>query len=166
MVNYHLHGRVAASIKAALQGIVEGQGTPAYNYTPNGVILVRDWRQEYFGQITRDLVYMIRPGQVVGTSEPAQHCEEEAEFFVLGVKLHNPTISDPFDPGYVSETDIQDAMAFDVEKALKADVTRGGISCKTFMPAKTFDLEFPGAIIVEWRVLCEYEYLAFDPSNQ
>jgi hypothetical protein len=165
MVNYHLHRQVAVSIKNALAGILAGAGTPPYNFTPDGVILVRDWKQEYFNNITKPLVYMIRPGQVVGTSEPSFHCEEEAEFFILGVKRYEYAVTDPFDPLYVSETDLQDAMAFDVEKALKADVTRGGVSCKTFVPSKTFDLELPAAVVVEWRVLTEYEFLSGDPSN-
>lgn len=164
MPSYHVHRRLALSIKTALLSLQAGSN--GVNYTPDAVAVVRNWRQEYFNQGARDLVYMIRPGEASAISHPSMHVEEEGEFFILGVKRHSNDPADPFHDAYVSETDIQDAMAFDVEKVLNADVTREGLSCKTFITSKTFELELDGFVVVEWRVVVEYEYLLSDPSRE
>jgi hypothetical protein len=164
MPSYHVHRRLALSLKNALLSLQAGVND--VNFTPDAVAVVRNWRQEYFNQGARDLVYLIRPGQANAVNHPSFHVEEEAEFFILGVKKHEQAPADPFTDAYVSETDVQDAMMFDVEKVLNADITREALSCKTFITDKTFELELDGFVVVEWRVLVEYEYLLSDPSNQ
>lgn len=156
--------RILENVRTTLAAIVgDGQNTN-YHFTPDRVLRV-DGADEFLLDTTLSTLWYVKDARETYEPLNSEFWDAELEVLVVGMRKHLSDSDDPMTATTEPRSTVRSRLLRDAQKALLADVTRGGLADNTDL------VDVNGALLemrpwadVELLLRIEYSFAANDPS--